>query len=62
MVYLGHNKQHTTKENIMIQVRFIDTKAVVYRFANWAEYSEAFPMGLDSDNAKVFEVFVESFE
>ena len=46
----------------MVQVRFIDTKAVVYSFANWAEYSEAFPMGLDKDNAQVFEVFVESFE
>jgi len=46
----------------MVQVRFIDTKAVVYRFANWAEYSEAFPMGLDKDNAQIFEVFVESFK
>ena len=53
---------NNTKENIMVQVRFIDTKTVVYSFANWAEYSEPFPMGLDKDNAQVFEVFVESFE
>ena len=46
----------------MVKVRFIETKAVVYSFANWAEYSEAFPMGLDKDNAQVFEVFVESFK
>ena len=40
----------------MIQVRFISTKAVVYSFANWAEFDAAFPNGLDEDNSKIFEI------
>ena len=55
MIYLGHNKQHTTKENNMFNIQFKTTKQVVWT-GTWNQYLIDFQGGLDEDNLETFEI------
>ena len=44
----------TLEKTMIIQIRFINTKVVVWE-GTWAEYLHDYNGGLDDDNCKTFE-------